>query len=155
MSNKITMKTSLHWLFITLCLCALGGYLVVAQNAHELGETALERGDYQEAIQHFADAEENGRTLARLGYAYSQLGRYADAIRAYQDALHFETDKEQDLEAQVTRSQARLGLGYIAYQQGRFDEAIRYYVEVVQQGMAGIAEAHHNLGRNLCGTWRD
>ena len=147
MSDKITMKTSLHWLFITLCLCALGGYLVVAQNAHELGEEALQRGDYKEAIQHFADAEENERTLARLGYAYSQLGHYADATRAYQDALHFETTKQQDLEVQVAVSQARLGLGYIAYQQGRFDEAIRLYMEVVQQGVAGIAEAHHNLGR--------
>ena len=141
------MKTSLRWLSITLCLCALGGYLVVAQNAYELGEEALQQGDYKEAIQHFADAEKSGRTLARLGYAYSQLGHYADATRAYQDALRFETDKEQDLEVQIAVSQALLGLGYIAYQQGRFDEAIRLYMEVVQQGMVGIAEAHHNLGR--------
>ena len=131
------MKTEHYAIALALCLCALGGYLVVAQNAYELGEEALQQGDYKEAIQHFIDPEENGRTLARLGYAYSQLGRYADATRAYQDALRFETDKKQDLEVQVAMSQALLGLGYIAYQQGRFDEAIRLYVEVVQQGIGG------------------
>ncbi len=141
------MKTGRYSIAFALCFCILGGYLAVTQSDYELGEEALQRGDYQEAIQCFADAEKNGKTLARLGYAYSQLGRYADATHAYQDTLRFTTDKEQNLEGQVAVSQALLGLGYISYQQGRFDEAIRLYMEVVQQGMMGIAEAHHNLGR--------
>ena len=141
------MQTSLRWLPLILCLCALSGHLAVAQSAYELAETALQQGDYEEAIQHFTNAERNGRTLARLGYAYSQLGRYADATRAYQDVLHLDAEEERSLEAEIAASQALLGLGYIAYQQGGFDEAIRLYMEVVKRGTVGIAEAHHNLGR--------
>ena len=134
-------------LSITLCLCVFSGQFTIAQNAYELGTTALEQGDYEEAVRHFTDAEKDERTLARLGYAYSQVGRYADATRAYQGVLGFDRDEERSLEAEVAVSQALLGLGYIAYQQGRFDEAIQLYMEVVQQGTAGVVEAHHNLGR--------
>ena len=91
--RKIAMKTSLRWLSITLCLYALGGHLALAQNAYELGETTLQLENYEEAIQHFTSAEKNGKTLAWLGYAYSQLGRYTEAIRAYQEALHSVIDK--------------------------------------------------------------
>ena len=123
------MKTSLRWLSITLCLYALGGHFAVAQNAYELGEAALQLEDYEAAIQHFTDAEKSGQTLARLGYAYSQLGRYAEAIHAYQEVLH-----RDNIETETAAAQALLGLGYIAYRQGRFDEAIRRYTEVIQQG---------------------
>ncbi|MXY28015.1 tetratricopeptide repeat protein [Candidatus Poribacteria bacterium] len=141
------MKTSLCRLSITLCLCVLSGQFAIAQNAYELGATALQQDDYEEAVRHFTNAEKDERTLARLGYAYSRLGRYADAIRAYQDVRRFDTDEERSLEAEVAASQALLGLGYIAYRQGRFDEAMRYYMELVQRGTAGVVEAHHNLGR--------
>ena len=134
-------------LSITLSLCILSGHFAIAQNAYELGATALQQGNYAEAVRHFTDAEKDEKTLARLGYAYSQLGRYADAVRAYQDVLRFDTDEERSLEAEVAVSQALLGLGYIAYQQGRFDEAVRCYMELVQRGTAGVVEAHHNLGR--------
>lgn len=134
-----------------LCLSFLGGYLTIAQNAYELGKAALQLENYEEAIQHFTSAEKNGKTLARLGYAYSQLGRYAEAIHAYQEALHSDIDETRSEETQVAVSQALLGLGYIAYQHGKFDEAIRFYTEVVQQGVAGVVEAHHNLGRIYAG----
>ena len=140
------MKTSLRWLSITLCLYALGGHLALSQNAYELGEAALQLENYEEAIQHFTSGEKNGKTLARLGYAYSELGRYTEAIRAYQEALH-----KDNMETQTAAAQALLGLGYIAYQQGKFDDAILFYMEVVQQGVAGVVEAHHNLGRIYAG----
>ena len=129
------MRTSLRWLSITLCLYAFGGHLAIAQNTYELGEAALQLENYEEAIQHFTNAEKNGKTLVRLGYAYSQLGRYAEATRAYQDALH-----KDNVETETASAQALLGLGYITYQQGKFDDAIRLYTEVVQQGAAGVAE---------------
>ena len=140
------MRTSLRWLSITLCLYAFGGHLAIAQNPYELGEAALQLENYEEAIQHFTNAEKNGKTLVGLGYAYSQLGRYAEATRAYQDALH-----KDNVETRTASAQALLGLGYIAYQQGKFDDAIRLYTEVVQQGAAGVTEAYHNLGRIYAG----
>ena len=145
------MKTLLRWLSITLWLYALGGHPATAQNAYELGEAALQQGNYESAIQHFTSAEKNRKTLARLGYAHSQLGHYAEAIHAYQEALHSDISEKDNVESQTATAQVLLGLGYIAYQQGKFDDAIRRYTEVVQQDMAGIAEAHHNLGRIYAG----
>ena len=140
----------IKFLNLILYLHILGGPFAIAQNSYELGEAALQRGHYEEAVQHFTKTEKNGKALARLGYAYSQLGRYADATRAYQDALHF-AGEPRSLETQTTVPQALLGLGYIAYQHGRFDDAIRLYKEVIQHGKAGVAEAHHNLGRIYAG----
>ena len=145
------MKILLRWLSIPLCLYAFGGYPATAQNAYELGEAALQLENYEEAIQYFASAEKNGKTLARLGYAYSQLGRYADATRAYQAVLRSDVSEKQRVETEIAMSQALLGLGYIASRQGEFDDAIRCYTEVIQQDMAGVAEAHHNLGRIYAG----
>lgn len=147
MHNLTDYATKVATWVITLCLCVLNGHFAIAQNAYELGATALQQGDYAEAVRYFTDAGKDEKTLARLGYTYSQLGRYADAARAYQDVLRFDTDEERSLEAEVAASQALLGLGYIAYRQGRFDEAMRYYMELVQRGTAGVVEAHHNLGR--------
>lgn len=138
------------FLNLILCLHILGGPSAIAQNSYELGEAALQHGNYKEAVQYFIKAEKNGKTLARLGYAYSQLGRYGNATRAYQDALRF-AGEPRSLETQVAMSQALLGLGYITYQQGRFDDAVRLYKEVIQQDKAGVAEAHHNLGRIYAG----
>ena len=118
------MKTGYYLTVTILCLSFLGIHLGIAQNAYELGEAALQREDYAAAIQHFTSAEKNGKTLARLGYAYSQLGRYTEAIHAYQEALRSDTDETRSEETQIAVSQALLGLGYIAYQQGKFDDAI-------------------------------
>ena len=153
------MRILLRWLSITLCFHVSGGHLAIAQNAYELGEAALQAENYEAAIHHFTVAEtglpgfpyENGKIFARLGYAYSQLGRYTEATRAYQDALRFNTDKQHNAETEITMSQALLGLGYIAYRQGRFDAAIGFYIEVVKRGTAGVAEAHHNLGSIYAG----
>ena len=141
------MRIVLRWLSITLCFHLLGGHLAIAQNAYELGEAALQQENYEEAIRHFTSAEENGKTFARLGYAYSQLGRYMEATRAYQDALHF----KHNADTEMAMSQALLGLGYIAYRQGNFDEAIRLYTEVVKRDKAGTPEAYHNLGNIYAG----
>ena len=57
------MRILLRWLSITLCFYVLGGHLAVAQNAYELGEAALQAENYEEAIRHFTNAEENGKIL--------------------------------------------------------------------------------------------
>ncbi len=156
------MKTLSRWLsFILFLLISLFGVFdaqpAIAKKIYELGEDALQRGDYAQAIQHFTKHlqntpnKENGKTLTRLGYAYSQLGHYAEAIRAYQDALRLEASKNQSQQTRVVKAQAFLGLGYIAYRQGKFDDAMQFYAKVVEQGAAGVVEAHHNLGRIYAG----
>ena len=140
------MKILMRWLSITLCLYVCGGPLAIAQNAYELGEAALRQGDYEAAIRHFTNTEKNEKTLAHLGYAYSQLGHYAEATRAYQAVL-----RKDNAETEIAMSQALLGLGYIAYRQGKFDEAISLYAEVVKRNTAGVAEAYHNLGSIYAG----
>ncbi len=154
------MKIFCRWLSIILCLLislfsVLDARPAIAQeSSYNLGEDALQRGDYAQAIQHFtnylenAPHKESGKTFTRLGYAYSQLGRYVEATRAYQDALRLDSPNEQ---IHAIKAQALLGLGYIAYRQAKFDDAIQFYVKVIEQGMAGVAEAHHNLGRIYAG----
>ena len=141
----------IKFLHLIFCLYVLGGHFAIAQNAYELGESALQLENYEEAIQHFTSGEKSRKVLARLGYAYSQLGRYAEATRAYQDVLRSDVSEKHSAETDIVVSQALLGLGYIAYRQGKFDEAIQLYMEVVQQDTAGVAEAHHNLGRIYAG----
>ena len=125
----------------------------IAQNAYKLGEDALQREDYTQALKHFnnhlqnTSNQETGKTLTRLGYTYSQLGRYAEAMHAYQNALRLMTSRQTE----TITTQALLGLGYIAYRQGKFDNAIQLYTKVVEQGGTGLAEAHHNLGRIYAG----
>ena len=153
------MRILLRWLSITLYLYVLGGHFAIAQNAYELGEAALQQENYEEAIRHFTvggtglpgSPYENGKTFARLGYAYSQLGRYTEATRAYQDVLRLDSNKKHKADTEIAMSQALLGLGYIAYRQGRFEEAIEFYTEVVKRGAAGVAEAYHNLGSIYAG----
>ncbi|MDE0634729.1 MAG: tetratricopeptide repeat protein [Candidatus Poribacteria bacterium] len=157
------MKISCRWLSIILCLLiSLFGFLdeqpaIAQEESYKLGEDALQSGDYAQAIQYFSthlqngSIKENGQTLTRLGYAYSQLGRYAEAIRVYQDALRLYTSKGDSQQTHFVKAQALLGLGYIAYRQANFDDAIQFYVKVVEQGTAGVAEAYHNLGRIYAG----
>lgn len=157
------MKTLSRWLsFILFLLISLFSVFdaqpaIAQEKSYKLGEDALQRGDHAQAIQHFTkhlqitSNKENGKTLTRLGYAYSQLGRYAEAIRAYQDVLRLDGPKDQSQQIHVVKAQAFLGLGYIAYRQGKFDDAMQFYAKVVEQGAAGVAEAHHNLGRIYAG----
>ena len=99
--NRQLQHYPIKFLNLILCLYILGGHLAIAQNAYELGEAALQQENYEEAIQHFTSGEKNGKTLARLGYAYSQLGRYAEATRAYQDALRSDVGEKQSVETEM------------------------------------------------------
>ncbi len=160
--EMVPMKSLSRWLsFILFMLISLFGIFdaqpAIAEKIYELGEDALQRGDYAQAIQYFTKHLqntpniENGKTLTRLGYAYSQLGHYAEATRVYQKALRLEAAEDQGKQTHVVRAQALLGLGYIAYRQAKFADAIQFYVKVVEYDTVGVAEAHHNLGRIYAG----
>ena len=80
--KKLLEHYPIKFLYLTLYFFVLfGGHSVIAQNDYELGEAALQRGHYEEAIQYLTKGEKNGKTLARLGYAYSQMPPVL--IRAY------------------------------------------------------------------------
>ena len=121
------------------------------QNAYELGEEALQYGNYEQAIQYLNNAPPTGKTLIRLGFAYSQLGRYTEAKHVYQEALHLAKFDAYGKQSHVIIAQTYVGLGYIAYQLGKFDDAIQFYVNVVKQDTVGVSKALHNLGRIYAG----
>lgn len=71
-----------------------------------LGEQALERGDYQAAIENFQQAialtPNHNRATLRLARAYRAIGQWEDALRLYTRLL--ETD-EKNLEARLERAE--------------------------------------------------
>ncbi|MBI1930612.1 tetratricopeptide repeat protein [Candidatus Poribacteria bacterium] len=82
------------------------GISVANPSDYERGQQALQRGDYELALQHFHLAcqsqPDRVDSYTGLGYAYSQLGQYENAIQSYQQALRLD----------AWSSQAHLGLGY-------------------------------------------
>ena len=145
------MKSKRFWMALALCLYLGSVQFAHAQNAYELGEEALQYGNYEQAIQHLNNAPPTGKTLIRLGFAYSQLGRYAEAKRVYQEALHLAKLDAYGKQSHVIIAQTYVGLGYIAYQLGKFDDAIQFYANVVKQDTVGVSKALHNLGRIYAG----
>ena len=145
------MKRERFWMTFALCLYLGSVQFAHAQNAYELGEEALQYGNYEQAIKHLNNAPSTGKTLIRLGFAYSQLGRYTEATRVYQEVLRLARHNAFGEQTHVVKAQAFIGLGYIAYQLGKFDDAIQFYVNVVEQGTVGVSKAQHNLGRIYAG----
>ncbi len=145
------MKREHFWMALALCFYVGSVQFGHAQNAYELGEEALQYGNYEQAIQHLNNAPPTGKTLIRLGFAYSQLGRYTEAKRVYQETLHLAKLDAFGKQSHVIIAQTYVGLGYIAYQLGNFDDAIQFYAKVVEQDTVGVSKALHNLGRIYAG----
>lgn len=148
-----TQKMKREYFGIALALCLYLGSVQFAysQNAYELGEEALQYGNYEQAIQYLNNAPPTVKTLIRLGFACSQLGRYTEATHIYQDVLRLAKHNGFGKQTHVAKAQALIGLGYIAYQQGKFDDAIQFYTNVVEQGTVGVSKAQHNLGKIYAG----
>ena len=77
------MKRERFWMTLALCLYLGSVQFAHSQNAYELGEEALQYGNYEQTIKHLNNAPSTGKTLIRLGFAYSQLGRYTETTRVY------------------------------------------------------------------------
>lgn len=145
------MKKKRLWQVVVLCLYLGSVQCVHAQNAYQLAEEALQYGNYEQAIRYLENTTPTGKSLIRIGFAYSQLGRYREAIDTYQKALRLVRSGEFGQQTHVVKAQAFIGLGFIAYQQGKFDEAIQYYTNVVEQDTVGVSKAQHNLGKIYAG----
>ena len=81
------MKKKHLWQVITLCLFLGSVQCVHSQDAYQLGEEALQYGNYEQAIRYLKNTTPTGKSLIRIGFAYSQLGRYKEATDIYQKAL--------------------------------------------------------------------
>ncbi len=145
------MKRKLFWMALALYLYLGSAQLAHTQSTYELGEEALQYGNYEQAIQYLNNAPPTGKTLIRLGFAYSQLGRYTEATRVYEKVLRLARHEAFGEQTHVVKAQAFIGLGYIAYQLGKFDDAIQFYTNVVEQDTVGVSKALHNLGRIYAG----
>lgn len=145
------MKRERFWIALALCLYFGSVQFAHSQNAFELAEEALQYGNYEQAIQYLNKAPLTGKTLIRLGFAYSQLGRYTDATHVYQETLRLVKRDAFGKQTHVVKAQTYIGLGYIAYQLGKFDDAIQFYANVIEQDTVGVSKALHNLGRIYAG----
>ena len=151
MQVLIKMQTKHLWHVIALCLYLGSVQCVHSQDAYQLGEEALQYGDYEQAIRYLKNTTPTGKSLIRIGFAYSQLGRYRESTDTYQKALRLVRAGEFGQQTHVVKAQAFIGLGFIAYQQGKFDDAIQYYTNVVEQNTVGVSKAQHNLGKIYAG----
>ncbi len=147
----IKMQTKHLWHVIALCLYFGSVQCVHPQDAYQLGEEALQYGNYEQAIRYLKNTTPTGKSLIRIGFAYSQLGRYREAADTYQKTLRLVRTGELGQQTHVVKAQAFIGLGFIAYQQGKFDDAIQYYTNVVEQNTVGVSKAQHNLGKIYAG----
>ena len=145
------MKSKRFCMVLALCLHLGSVQFTYSQNAYELGEEALQYGNYEKAIQYLNNTSPTGKTLVRLGFAYSQLGRFTESKRVYQEALHLAKLDAFGKQSHVIIAQTYIGLGFISYQLGKFDDAIQFYTNVVKQGTVGVSKALHNLGRIYAG----
>ena len=127
------MKISCRWLSIILCLLiSLFGVLdaqpAIAQESYKLGEDALQKDDYAQAIQYFTEHLKNP-----LKYE-----RYEEATREFERIRKYAT-------SDIDNAQTFAGLGRIALEQGNITQAITHYKHAIQLGLE-TTEIHHYLG---------
>lgn len=109
-----------------------------AATAFEAGLSALERGQFNEALREFDRArgiQDQGLIAFYQGYAQQLLGDTRSAVDAYERAL-------QDLASSATLLN---NLGFAYYRLGRFDRAVDYLQQAVQVDPTNV-EAQLNLG---------
>lgn len=92
--------------------CALATAVSAANSSFEAGVTASQRGDYQQAVEHFNNARDEGLDTPalhhNLGVAYYKLGRYESARQAFKRAA----------ESPKMRAMSFYNLGLVAQKEG-------------------------------------
>ena len=143
---------------------------------NNLGNTLLDKGRPQEAIEHYLQAlrlkPDFFEANYDLGNALMQTGRHQEAIKYFQQALQLKPDNpraynnlgntlaqtgrlqeaiehyERALRVDPDYSEAHNNLGGALFRAGRFQEAIEHY-EKALRGKPDYPEAHNNLGAAL------
>jgi tetratricopeptide (TPR) repeat protein len=111
---------------------------------HNLGVALAVKGDFDEAIQHYAEAvrlrPQAESAYLSLADALVKTRRFAEAIQQYEEALRLNPGD----------AGAHNNLGNLLTRVNRGEEAIQHYTEALRLD-AGYAEAHYNLGLALAG----
>jgi len=104
------------------------------------GEAAYRKGDFDEAVKHYqnAEVEDPGNPAIQydLASAYYKLGKYEEAAKLF-DALRSSKDKE-------ISASARYNLGNSAFRENKLEEAIKDYEEALRQKPTD-EDSKHNL----------
>jgi tetratricopeptide (TPR) repeat protein len=147
LTRKPFMKATIYGIIACWAVGAFGSYFVFNCSPEEvyvkdknyLGTILLERGELEEAIEHYlqvlrikpdyVDAHNN------LGNALEKQGRTAEAIEHYLQALRIKPDLEE----------AHYNLGNALDEQGRTAEAIEHYLQALRI-KPDFEGAHNNLG---------
>jgi TonB family protein len=80
----------------------------------------------------------------RLGWTYSNLSKFDEALEAHKQALA-SADK-QSFKLKITRAEAQFAIGWDYYCQRRYDDAIAAYQETLQFD-SGYEDALYEIGR--------
>jgi len=109
---------------------------------YNLGAALTERGETEEAIQHYEQALRINPDYAgahnNLGNALLQIGRMKDANAHFQQALRIKPDF----------AEAEYNFGNALAQEGRVREAVKHWEQALRI-RPDYAEAHYNLGTAL------
>ncbi len=101
-------------------------------------QTALDSGNYSQAVTDFQASLAKGKSLDAyfgLGNAYTRQNNFAEAEKAYQEALKINPNHTATLS----------NLGVALYQQGRLEEAIATFEKALKVS-PDDAETHYLLG---------
>lgn len=113
-----------HGLYLVAAACLLTAATAFAANdAFEAGVAASKRGDFQQAVEHFQAARDQGRDSPalyhNLGVAYYKLGRHDEARRAFRQAA----------ESPKMRAISYYNLGLVAQKAGDEEGAQEWFRE--------------------------
>ncbi len=126
----------------------------VAEVLRRMGEVHSNQGDDEQALVLFEDGEAilravPGRpglaeTLISKGIAYWGLGKYDQAIAAFEQAIEI-LDADKDAPRQsLASAYANLGTAY--WSKSDYDEALIFYEKALPLQVASLGERHQNVG---------
>jgi tetratricopeptide (TPR) repeat protein len=135
-------------LIIASVFLSTSAYASSVQELYDEATTAREAGDYDQAIELYAEAVSIDPGYAdgwlNLGFAYYEVGEYAEVEEPISEALRLDTDRSAD---------AWKILGSAREKLGKYNSALEAYEEAIAAGggaevFVGAARCARSLGRD-------
>lgn len=145
--NALAIKTILR--FVRHIDALIGMRPDKPKSAYEKGETALEEGRYEDAIEEFKKAVdqgdgESGEAQHALGLAYLKLDRRDEAIAAFKEAIRLRPNF----------ADPHYDLGRAYYESGEFDTAAVSFEEAIRlnpeffDALIAVGKTYQHSGRH-------